>query len=76
MIKKLNLKKKFKNVILDTTAFDNITLKGKIMIFKTLALSKIVFLSQMLSIPKEIIPNMKHIQEDFLCNSSTVKINL
>ena len=74
--------KKFKKVLLDTDHvlkiwwLRNPTFEGKIIIFKTLALSKKVFFAQMLSIPKEIIDNIQRIQEDFLWNSSAVKINL
>ena len=42
------------------------TLEGKIIIFKTLALSKITFLAQVLVIPNQIIDALQQIQKDFL----------
>ena len=39
------------------------------------ALSNILLIAQILSVPNDIIKNMKRIQKDFLWNSSTVKIN-
>ena len=52
----------------------NLTLEGKIIIFKTLALSKFVFLAQVLPIPNEITTTIQRIQREFLWNSSNVKI--
>ena len=52
----------------------NLTLEGKIIIFKSLALSKFVFLAQVLSIPNEITTTIQRIQREFLWNSSNVKI--
>ena len=48
--------------------------KGKIIIFKTLALSKFVFLAQVLAIPSEITTTTGRRQREFLWNSSNVKI--
>ena len=48
----------------------NLTLKGKIIIFKTLALSKIALLAQVLVIPNQIIDGLQQIQKDFLWKSS------
>ena len=52
----------------------NLTLKGKIIIFKTLALSKITFLADVLVIPNQIINGLQQIQKDFLWNSSSPKV--
>ena len=52
----------------------NLTLEGKIIIFKTLALSKFVFLAQVLPIPNEITTTIQRIQREFLWNSRNVKI--
>ena len=52
----------------------NLTLEGKIIIFKTLTLSKFVFLAQPLPFPKEITSTIQRIQREFLFNSSNVKI--
>ena len=54
----------------------NLTLEGKIIIFKTLTLSKFVFLAQVLSIPNEITTTVKRIQEEFLWNPNSFKIKL
>ena len=54
----------------------NLTLEGKIIIFKTLTLSKFVFLAQVLSIPNEITTTVKRIQEEFLWNPNNFKIKL
>ena len=51
----------------------NLTFEGEIIIFKTLALSKFVFLAQVLPIPNEIT-TIQQIQKEFLWNSSNVKI--
>ena len=52
----------------------NLTLKGKIIIFKTLALSKITFLVQVLVIPNQIIDGLQQMQKDFLWKSSSPKV--
>ena len=51
----------------------NLTLEGKIIIFKTLALSKFVFLAQVLPIPNEITTTAQRIQGEFLWNFNNVK---
>ena len=43
----------------------NPTLEGKIIIFETLALSKITFLAQVLEIVNQIIDTLQQMQEDF-----------
>ena len=50
----------------------NLTQKDKI--FETLALSKFVFLAQVLPIPNEITTIVQQIQKEFLWNSNNVKI--
>ena len=52
----------------------NLTLEGKIIIFKTLTLSKITFLAQVLEIPNQIIDTSQQIRKDFLWNSSSPKV--
>ena len=37
----------------------SLTLEGKIIVFKTLAISKIVYLSKMIKVPTEIIVELK-----------------
>ena len=46
----------------------NLTLEGKIIVVKTLALSKFVFLAQALLIPNEITTTIQRIQSEFLWN--------
>ena len=52
----------------------NLTLEGKIIIFKTLVLSKITFLAQVLEIPNQVIETLQQIQKDFLWSSSSSKV--
>ena len=51
-----------------------LTLQGKMIVFKTLALSKIVHLCLTSVTPKEIIEEIEKIQKNFLWNQSTAKI--
>ena len=46
-----------------------LTLEGKIIVFKTLAISKIVFLSLISKVPTEIISELERIQKTFLWTS-------
>ena len=41
-------------------------IEGKIIVFKTLVISKIVFLSLILEVPTEIISELERIQKTFL----------
>ena len=43
-----------------------LTLEGKIIVFKTLAISKIVFLSLISKVPTEILIELERIQKTFL----------
>ena len=52
----------------------NLTPEGKIIIFKALALSKFVFLAQVLPIPNKITTTIQQIQREFLWNTSNIKI--
>ena len=51
----------------------NLTLEGKIVIFKTIAISKIVFQSFMTTVPKHIINELEKIQKAFLWKNSAPK---
>ena len=68
----LQLENNFTKTILNIERFRkiwrrrNLTLEGKIMIFKTLALFKITFLAQVLVIPNQIIDALQQIQKHFL----------
>ena len=52
----------------------NLTLEGKIIIFKTLALSTVTFLAQVLVILSQIIDALQQIKKDFLWNLSSPKV--
>ena len=51
-----------------------LTLKGKIVIFKTITISKIVFQSSITTVPKHILNELKKIQKDFFWSNSSPKI--
>ena len=44
------------------------------MIFKTLALSTVTFLAQVLVIPNQIVDTLKQTEKDFLWNLSSPKV--
>ena len=52
----------------------NLTLEGKIIIFKSLALSKFVHTAQVMQVSDSIIDKIKQIQKDFLWTSEKPKI--
>ena len=56
------------------TLWRNITLEGKLKIFKTLALSEIVYLTLITSFSKQLIEEMQKIQKAFICDNLTSKI--
>ena len=51
------------------------TLEGKILIFETLEISKIVYLSLIITVPSSILEEIQTIQKTFLWYSSKPKIN-
>ena len=51
-----------------------LTLEGDIVIFKTIAISKIVFQAFITTAPKHIVNELKKIQKAFSWNSSSPKI--
>ena len=53
----------------------NFTLEGKIVIFKTIAISKVIFQSFIITVPKHIINEPQKIQKAFLWKNPTPKIN-
>ena len=53
---------------------ENLTLKGKIVIFKTLAISKTVFQSLISTVPRHIINELQRIQKAFLLKNSSPEI--
>ena len=52
----------------------SMTLEGKITIFKSLAISKIVYIAYLSSVPKTIINELNKIQNHFLWNGKRTKI--
>ena len=52
----------------------NLTLQGKITIFKTLAISKIVHLALVLSVPSSVIKELNKIQQNFIWSGKNSKI--
>ena len=52
----------------------NLTLEGKIVIFKTLAVSKIIFQAFITPIPMYVVTELEKIQKSFLWENSTSKI--
>ena len=53
----------------------NLTLEGKIVIFKILAISKIVFQSMITPVPIHIVNELEKIQKAFLWKNSSPKVN-
>ena len=51
----------------------DLTLEGKIIVFKTLAISKIVHVAYLSTVPKAIIENLEKLQTDFLWNRKKSK---
>ena len=51
-----------------------LALEGKIVIFKTIAISKIVFQAFITTVPKHIFNELKKIQNAFFWNNSSPKI--
>ena len=78
--KNLQLENNFRKTILSIERIlkmwrrRNLTLEGKIIIFKTLALSKVTFFAQVLLIPNQIVDTSQQIQKDFLWNSFSLKV--
>ena len=60
--------------VLKLWRFRNLTLEGKITIFKTLVISKIVFLLHVMTISTEIINSIEKMQKEFLWNGKRPKI--
>ena len=59
--------KKFENV-LKVWRTRNLTVQGKITIFKTLAISKVIHLALVTNVPRVIIVQLNEIQKDFIWN--------
>ena len=61
--------------ILKVWKMRNLTTIGKITIFKTLVLSKLVFLSFLTDVPDIIVNKLKELQYDFLWNGKRAKVS-
>ena len=53
---------------------NNLTLEGKLVIFKTLAIAKFIFQSLIANIPRHIVNELEKIYKAFLWKDSTPKI--
>ena len=69
----IKLIKKIENV-LKIWRIRNLTVQGKITIFKTLAISKVIHLALVTNIPQVIIDQLNKIQKDFIWNRKHPKI--
>ena len=78
--KKLKEEKNFYKIVTDMQRvlkiwkMRRLTLEGKIVIFKTIAISKIVFQAFITTVPKHIVNELKKIQKAFFWNNSSPKI--
>ena len=63
----IELIKKFQNV-LKIWRIRNLTVQGKITIFKTLAISKVIHLTLVTNVPQVIINQLNKIHKDFIWN--------
>ena len=52
----------------------NLTLEGRLVVFKTLAIPKIAFLALLTKIPYQVVKELQKIQTFFLWKNSTLKI--
>ena len=52
----------------------NLTLEGRMVVFKMLAISKIIFLPLLTEILYEVVKELEKIQKSFLWRNSTAKI--
>ena len=52
-----------------------LTIEGRIVIFKTLAISKIAYLALLTNIPNIIIDELEKIQKAFIWNNSIIQQN-
>ena len=60
--------------VLEIWKMRNLTLEWKIVIFKTLVISKIVFQSLVTPVPRHIVNGLEKIQKAFLWKNSSTKI--
>ena len=60
--------------VLNLWRYRNLTLEGRIVVFKSLAISKIVFQALIAPVPTHVIKALETIQTSFLWNNSNPKI--
>ena len=60
--------------VLNLWRMRNLTLEGRIVVFKTLAISKIVFLALLTKIHHQAVKELEKIQKSFLWKDSSLKI--
>ena len=60
--------------VLNLWRYQNLTLEGRIVVFKSLAISKIVFQALIAPVPTHVIKALETIQTSFLWNNSNPKI--
>ena len=61
-------------ICLNCWRYRDLTIAGKIQIFKTLAISKVVYISTMKNPPRQFIEALNEVQQDFVWNKSRSKI--
>ena len=70
----LNFRTTISKVVLKLWRMRRLSLEGKIIVFKSLAISKIVFLSLLTNFPNNIVEELIKIQKNFLWNFTAPKI--
>ena len=60
--------------VLEIWTMRNLTLEGKMVIFKTLAISKVAFQSLITTVPRHIVNELEKMQKTFLWKNSSPKI--
>jgi hypothetical protein len=68
------IEKTEKIIAIELWRWRNLSVHGKITIFKTLALSKIIFASYLSCVPNTIINELKKIQKDFIWSGKPPKV--
>ena len=73
---RLNYKKRIKNMqaLLQTWKGRHLSLKGKVTVLNHLALSPLLYLANVITVPRIVIDEVKQIVTDFLWNGKTPKI--
>ena len=60
--------------ILKLWRVENLSIERKIVVFKTLVISKLVYLALLTFIPNHILDKLAKIQKSFICDDSSPKI--